>query len=265
VRALAALLLTLALAPAASAQDETHPPCPAGVAPSATLRAADLHDRGGSLTATHEIGLELQVASEAYPVDEFTVSAPPGVKIGWRGTPTVRVDAPGPVPVTATWSDYFPEFDISCSISAQTTLDIEPPRPPRYIAPDRKASLMSQLEWFLRLGKDADLRPVEVQVRGVRRARVPSSAVPAKKLVFVFREGDKGVSYSNGRERAVRSAGWKFSAGFIRDQPRVLMHGLQGVDRFGVELDFLQGGKRIGRTRLVGRCRSFVCSYRTVR
>jgi hypothetical protein len=259
---LATAVATLAIA----GGDPPDPPCPQGVpVGAATIAAEDLEDRGGSLTATHRIALELQVAGEPDPVNEFEVAVPPGVRVGWAGTPTIRADAPGPVPVVAGWSEFVPSLGSSCSRSASTTLTIEPARAPRYIPPKRKSALMSQLEWFLRLGKDADLRPVEVRIRGLKRARVPGASVPARKLVFAFREGDKGVSYANGRSRTVRAAGWRFSAGFIRDRPRVLMHGIPGRSPFGVELDWVQGARRIGRTRLVGRCHGFVCDYRTAR
>jgi hypothetical protein len=251
------ILAGAAAALAIAGGDPPDPPCPPGL-PAAAIVAQD------ALIATHEIALGVEVAGEPDPVREFDVGVPPGIRVGWAGTPTIRTDAPGPVPVTATWSDYVQSLGTSCSRSVSTTLTIEPARAPRYIPPKRKSTLMSQLEWFLRLGKDADLRPVEVRIRGVKRARVPSASVPVRKLVFAFREGDRGVSYANGRSRTVRGAGWRFSAGFIRDRPRVLMHGVPGRSPFGVELDWVQGGRRIGRTRLVGRCHGFVCGYRTV-
>ena len=242
---------------------QTDPPCPAGVAPGATFRADDLQDRGGSLTATHTIGLELLIAGEVDPQTEFEVSVPPGVTTGWQGSPTVRADAPGPLPITATWL-YYPPGGNPCTASAQTTLTLEAAGAPRYLAPRRSRGYTTQFEWFLRWGKNADLRPVELRVRGVRRARLPSSSAPAKKLTFSLRGGDKGAFYFAGRERAVRSAGWKFSVGSLHDWPRILMHGAGRRRGFGIDLQLLQGGHRIGRTRIVGRCDSLACHYRAV-
>jgi hypothetical protein len=258
MRGLAVLLLALAMAPAASAQA---PPCPPGEAPSATILARDSYDGGGSLTATHPIGLEVE--SEAS--GDFIFSSPVGIRESESGAPQLQVDEPGSVPVTATWEHYIYASDSFCTASTQTTFNIEPAKPPRFIPPRRSARLMTQLEWFLRLPKrDADARPVEVRFRGVRRARVPGASAPLKKLRFSFREGDKGVSYSNGATRAVRSGAWRFSADFLHGNPRILMHGSRSGP-FGVELEFVQGGHRIGRTRIVGRCGSIVCDYRTVR
>ena len=242
---------------------QTDPPCAAGVTPAATIQAEDREDRGGSLTASHAIGLELLIAGEPDPQTEFDVSVPPGVTTRWAGSPTVRADAAGPLPVTATWTHYPPGGD-PCSASVQTTLNIEPATPPRYIAPRRNRGYTTQFEWRLRWGKNADLRPVELRVRGVRRARLPSASAPARKLTFSLRGGDKGAFYFAGRERSVRTAGWKFSVGSLFDKPRILMHGAGRRRGFGIDLQLVQGGRQIGRTRIVGRCDSLACHYRTV-
>jgi hypothetical protein len=31
--------------------------------------------------------------------------------------------------------------------------------------------------------------------------------------------------------------------------------------RFGIDLEFVQAGRRLGRTRMVGRCRYLTCAY----
>jgi hypothetical protein len=255
MRGLALLLLGLALAPAASAQA---PPCPPGEAPSATILARDSYDGGGSLTATHPIELEVQPEAAG----EFFFSSPVGIRETDTG-PELRVDEPGSVPVTATWEHYIYASDSFCTASTQATFNIEPAKPPSLIPPRRSAGIMTQLEWFLRFPKkDADVRPVEVRIRSVRRARVPGASAPLKKIQFSFREGDKGVGDSG--RRVVRSGRWRFEAAFLHDRPRILMFESQNGP-FGVELEFVQGGRRIGRTRIVGRCGSIVCDHRTVK
>jgi hypothetical protein len=267
VRSLAVLVLSLALAPAASAQEEIDPPCPPGVAPSATIRAEDLRDRGGSLTATHEIALELQVTDRPDPIDEFALSVPPGVKTGYAGTPTIQVDTPGQVTVTATWSDYYPQIGTSCSTSTPATLDIEPARPPQLVTRGRSSGYTTAFEWFLRWGKDADLRPVELRVRGVRRARLPRASASVQKTLLGLRSGDRGAPVE--RIRVLRSGGWKFTASPWGDggEIRIHMHDFArgGRPGFGIDLELVQAGRRLGRARLVGRCDSLACRYRKVR
>jgi hypothetical protein len=253
MRGLALLLLALALAPAASAQA---PPCPPGEAPSATILARDSFDGGGSLTATHPIELEV----EPETIGEFFFSSPVGIRETDTGS-ELRVDAPGSVPVTATWEHYIYAADSFCTASTQSTFNIEPAKPPGLVPPPRKPRIFTQLEWFLHFPKkDADVRPVEVRIRSVRRARVPGASAPLKRIRFAFREGDKGV---RGRARPVRSGRWSFEAGYLHGRPRILMFESRNGP-FGVELEFVQGGRRIGRTRIVGRCGSIVCEYRTV-
>jgi hypothetical protein len=264
VKAIAALALCLAVAPAASAQDGGDPPCAAGVAPSATIRAKDLEDAGGPLTATHTITLDLETADGLFP--DFTVALPPGARVlHGSASPRFQVDAPGSVPITATWSHFDPGSGSYCNASASTTLSIGAAKPLRYIAP-RRHRLLTSLDWRVRYGKDSDLRPVELRVRGVRRARLPGASASRRKLTFALRDGDKGLTLAGTAERVLRSAGWTFHATFFgRNQLGVSMMNLPRGRSFGFELELVQAGRRLGRTRAVGRCSQLICRYRLVR
>jgi hypothetical protein len=61
-----------------------------------------------------------------------------------------------------------------------------------------------------------------------------------------------------GTGRVLRSAGWRFRIGpFFRGEFPIRMYKVErghGRRGFGFELELVQGGRRIGRTRGVGSC-----------
>ena len=245
------------------------PPCPPGTAPAAELRAHDLEDGGGPLTATHTISLELE--SSEGPIDEFGVEAPAGVRV-LRAGPTwaFQSDAAGAVPIRATWSHYVPEDGgYECTASTEATFTLDAARPLRYAGPPRRDIQMNSLEWFVRFGRaGSDLRPVQMRLRGVRRTRLPRGTAPFETVTFSLRRGDRGLRQGIGSGRTLRSAGWRFHAGYLHDDEiRILMWDVPTGRRlgFGFELELVQAGRVIGRTSAVGRCRYLTCGYRTAR
>ena len=60
----------------------------------------------------------------------------------------------------------------------------------------------------LRTGKNADLRPVQVRLRGVKRARLPGRGARVQRATIALRRGDPGLS--RGEFRRLRAAGWRF-------------------------------------------------------
>jgi hypothetical protein len=257
VRALTALLACLAVPCVAGAQTPA-PPCPPGVGPSVTVRAHDLESTGGPLTATHTVAVELET-SDGRVLDDFKLTPSAGATTVQAGpTPGFRADAPGPVSVIATWLQYDADADADCSASAQGAFVLGPAKPPRFVAPRRGARDISELEWALRVGKTTDLRPVELRLRGVRRARLPGASAPDQTLALGLRSGDPGRMLS-GTGRVLRSAGWRFRVGPYYDgEFPIKMYGPQRGGRrragFGFELELIQGGRRIGRSRGVGSC-----------
>ena len=266
---LAAPMAMLAGPAAAQAAD---PPCPPGVAPSATLRASDLERDSGQLTATHTINLELETANGAV-LDDFTLALPPGaVAVRSGPSPSFRADSPGPVSVTATRVEYDPNTDSDCTASVQATFTLVAPKPPKFIAPRRGSRGISELEWSLRVGGGTDLRPVQVRLRGVRHARLPGASAHIQTLTLGLRSGDPNrLLFGTGR--VLRSAGWRFRIGpFFRGEFPIRMYKVErghGRRGFGFELEVVQGDRRIGRTRGVGSCRFTsvgpLCRVRTMR
>ena len=126
---------------------------------------------------------------------------------------------------------------------------------------------MNSIHWAVRSGKNADLRPIEMRLRGVRRARLPRASAPVQTVTFAFREGDRGLSYNGRALRTLRSAGWRFQATVGREGDiEIDMINYPGPGRgFGIDLELVQAGRVIGRTRAVGRCSYLVCRYRSVR
>jgi hypothetical protein len=259
VRCVAALVPFLAVVWPAAAQAQD-PPCAPGVAPSASIWA---NDDGGSLTATHPIDLLLQTSEDE--ISEFEVALPPGaVRDRWATPTAFHVDAPGRVPITATWSHFVVGDGMDCTASTTTTLNVEPAKPLRYIGPSPHKGWLSSLEWRVLVGKDADLRPVQVRIRGVRRARLPGASAPVETVTFALRGGDKGLSYNGRALRTLRSAGWYFDAYVARRGEEIDIHMRDHSNRkgrgFGIELELTQAGRRLGRTRAVGRCNDLICT-----
>lgn len=269
--------MALAGPAAAVAQTPGDPPCPPGAAPAATLRAGDAEDGDRALTATHTIVLTLESSDGGEVTDEFTLVLPPGAKAIRDGpSPAFRVDSPGPVPVTAMWTHLvigdgsgLPHGS-TCTASTETTFALEPPKPLSLRLPAARKAQMVELDWLMRIGKGADLRPVEARLRGVRRARLPGAAAPVQTISLGLRTGDRPMLTGTGR--VLRSAGWRFRFGpLFRDELPVRMYGFEKSRRrgFGFDLNFVQAGRSIGRTRAVGRCEFTVvgrlCRFRTAR
>jgi hypothetical protein len=158
------------------------PPCPPGVAPAATIHAEDRDDGNGSLTATHTIALRIGTAEGE--VESTSVTLPPGIERRQAGpSPAFRADAPGPVPVAMTWLHFDRQTGSDCTAAVTTTLQISAAKPLRFVPPPRRIRQMNSLEWRVRVGADADLRPVEMRLRGSRRARLPRPGAPLRRLV----------------------------------------------------------------------------------
>jgi hypothetical protein len=159
--------------------------------------------------------------------------------------------------VTAKWRHFDRATGEPCTASAERTFDLEAAQPLRYRGPRRGRS-SGELEWSLRAREDADLRPVELRLRGVRRARLPGASEPLKTATFALRGGDRGLTYDGRSERNFRVAGWLFQAGLReRDWIEITMVDPPAGGSFGFELELEQAGRRIARTRAVGKCDKF--------
>jgi hypothetical protein len=206
-----------------------------------------------TLRAQDDLALELETADGAF-IDDFKLTLPAGAKSVQAGpSPGFQADIPGPVSVTATWLEYDRNTDADCAASVAATFPLAAPRPLKFVAPRPGSRGISELNWILRVGTRSDLRPVEVRLRGIPRARLPAASAPVQKITLGLREGDPGRMLT-GTGRLLRSAGWRFRVGpFFRNEFPIRMTGPK-KSRFGFDLQLVQGGRRIGRTRGVGRC-----------
>jgi hypothetical protein len=252
-----------------SAAQAPAPPCPPGEAPSATIRGFDVEDGGGPLTATHTIGLEVRDRDGVIPRASFTVPAHAQNR-GDEGNPAFSIDTPGPVPVTATWSHEIQSDGSTCTATTQRTLRLRAARAPSFNGLPSGPSFADAYSMGFETGRNADLRPVQVRLRGVRRARVPGRGARLRKVTLALRRGDAGLA--RGEHHTMRVAGWEFRVGNV-DEHIVLINvknlenrrGRRGRARaFGYSIALVQAGRRVGRERVVGRCGYLGCRWRAL-
>jgi hypothetical protein len=261
----AAIVLASLLASPAAAQAPQ--PCAPGAAPAATIRGFDIEDGGGTLTATHTIGLEAR--DRDGPIQNVTFSLPPGVEArGTESDPAFSFDRPAPIPVTATWSHYVESDGSTCTASAQGTLQLQPTKPLSFLGLRPGSSRSEAFQSLIRAGKNADRRPVELRLRGVRRARLPGRRARVQTVTLPLRRGDPGLSRA--RQRRLRAGGWRFVIGYV-DEHQILIgasllencRGRRGCSRgFGFSIDLVQARQRVGRIRVSGRCGYLGCRWR---
>jgi hypothetical protein len=269
--AAALVVAILAATGTAAAQGGPDPPCPPGVAPSATIRGFDVEDGGGQLTATHTIALELR-GREDGPIPNAAFTLPAGVQNrGDENDPAFSVDTPGPVPVTATWSHENQSDNSTCTAGAQGTLRLRPARDLTFPGLRPGTSFLDAFQFLLSARKNADLRPVQFRLRGVKRARLPGRGARLQTARIALRKGDPGVA--RGQSRRLRAAGWRFRIGNIDEHDVIFgaevidnRRGRRGPARgFGYAIELVQAGERVGRIRAVGRCGYLGCRWRALR
>ena len=266
--AAAAILPTLALPATAAAQGD--PPCPPGEVPSTTIRGFDVEDGGGKLTATHTIGLGLHGPDGEIPHVAFTVPAQAQNR-GDESNPAFSIDTPGPVAITASWSEEVESDGSTCTASKEGTLRLRPPRALTFAGlPPRFRSFADSYSMAFRTGKNADLRPVELRLRGVRRARPPGLGARVQRVRLALRRGDAGLE--RGQRRIMRAVGWRFHVSNI-DEHDILINVTNvedlrgrsaGSRAFGYSIVLIQAGRRVGRERVTGRCGNLGCNWRAL-
>ena len=233
-----------------------------------TWDSIDLDAKGGStLYATHTLQVTMEPTPGDAVVDDTTVklSFPPGVKVFQSGERVNIVsDSPGPIPVTASWSQD--DLNGTCTGGASTTLQLQPATPLKLAKrPKRRVFGGPEWEWLTVIPPGGDLRPLEVRARSVKQARLPRGSQPFRTMSVGLRVSephfDQGerrlrvprllVGVDAGNER-IRIRG-DLRIGSVREKP------------IGYELQFVQGGRQLARIRLAGRCGVFDCKLRTLK
>jgi hypothetical protein len=268
---LAAILASSLPATATTAQTPD-PPCAPGVAPTATIQGFDVEGGDRVLTATHTIVLEAR--DRDGQIQGVTFTLPPAAKDRTTSSDSAfTVDTPGTVPVGATWSQSVESDGSTCTASAQGTLQIRPAEPLRFVGPPPGRWTGDLFQSMIRTGKRGDLRPVELRLRGVRRARLPGPGARLQTVTIALRKGDAGLSPSRRPSGTLRAAGWKFSIGFVNRDVLIVARivgdtgqGRRGHSRgFGYAIDLVQAGHRVAHVWVVGRCGYLGCRWRSGR
>jgi hypothetical protein len=256
------ILVLLALAPSAGAQ--SLPPC----GPE-ELRAHLSTDR--EMYATHRYFAELtferpEGSTVVYDPVNVRAAGPPGVVRRFRFDGTGAMDvvpqAGGPFAITVTWDQQ--EYDSAPACSGSATFDLTARDAlPVVIRPVRRrlARLLPGPGYGFTLRFEfatqgpsrnawhaADMTPLRVEARAVKRARRPSRALaPA---VIEFPPGEPKVKRDTQgvvQVRRARPQGDPYMA-------EVFVRTRKGRAARGLTVDVSQGARLLGRFTLVGRC-----------
>ncbi len=258
--AAAALVLGIASSPAGG---QGEPPCPPDVLAQPVFGSADYPSGGHHLFATHPvtIGAGFPAAGPTATVTGFSAAGLTPVTDEFSEQPfgsfdgdvtsiTVRGDQPGSYPATVTWTQN-DAAENTCAGSASTSVALAAATPPRLTKPRVTPGLNTESVVKLRVPAGGDLRPVEIRYRAVAKRRFPGSGARAHKFTFplIKPESDDGPLFHG----SVRVGGLKLLIGTdpqftftVRARPR-------GTP-YGYDLQILQGGRRVSRLRVSGRC-----------
>jgi hypothetical protein len=264
----------VATMPGAGAQGAA--PCPAGTE-IPTITGEDLQaGSGGALTATHTIQLDVNF-SNGLGRDDLQFSAPAGVTVKAHGPSgaTLISDAPGAVPVTASWSEFQAD-GTECTSSASTTLQLQAPTPlefgklPRSLQPKlirlHGKYYSSGYALGATIGRYTDRRPVELRLRAIARAKLPSPAMPFKVVEVALRNSDPHF----GDQRYLRGPRWLVTghinyagtAFFLESRVKT---GSSRAHPVGYELQVLQAGRLMLAVQQAGKCDFGGCVWRTMK
>jgi hypothetical protein len=230
---------------------------------------------GGPLFATHAVTIGagfpsggpaasvtgFSVAPGLTPVVDDLATQPFGSFDGDVEAITVTGDRPGSYPATVTWTQYDPATDSSCSASASTTFSLAAPSPPRLTKPRVTGGLPDESTVRLKFPAGADERPLVVRYRAVAKRRFPGRGARAHTFTvpLLVDSSDRGPGIGG----AVRVGGLSVTIGPERTLDGTFPLGPQFVFHvrarprgtpFGYEIAILQGGRRVTRLRVTGRC-----------
>jgi hypothetical protein len=279
-----ALALAL-IAPAAAQAAE----CPPG---SPTLVVTVNGKTTGPVFTTRDLLVRVRLSGGAsFTVDSFEVTgirrlphpdgdeAPPSEVLG-------IADTPGALTATATLTND--EAETSCTVSGSASFEVRAAttpqvsnlrRPPPFKG--HRGWLWDSRYWFwVKPGPTGAVTPITVEARAIRRARLPGSGAPAKRITFPMRPSDGPVpeqepfggcgsytlicprrirTWANGAEVDVRPMGGREVPGLVKVLV-TLPRGVPGLrysllkTPIGLDVRVLQDGAAIARLRMAGRC-----------
>ncbi len=280
------LLVLLAVAFPASAQAAE---CPPG---SPTLVVMVNGKTSGPVYTTRDLLVRVRLSGGAYySVNSFDVTgmrriphpdgdeAPPNEAMG-------IADSPGTLTVTADLTND--DADPGCTVSGTVNFEIKEATAP-IVSRLRKPPvfrghppwLWDSNYWFwVKPGPTGDVRPLTVEVRAIKRARIPGPGVRAKSITFPMRPSDgpgpdldahgNCASWELICPRHIRT--WPDGASVsvlpkggsevpalvkvIMDLPRGVptLHYSLRKTPVGLDIKVLQGGAPVARVRMAGRC-----------
>jgi hypothetical protein len=276
------VVLAFAFAPVASAQAAE---CPPG---SPTL-VFTVNRKTEPVYTTHELFVRVKLSGNAYfTVDSFEVT-------GMRRLPNPDVEPPpneifgiADSPGTLTAMATLTNDDANCTVTGSATFEVRQAaspivsnlrRPPRFKG--HPGWVWDSRFWFwVKPGPTGVVTPITVEARAIRRARLPTPRVPAKRITFPMRPTDGPVpdqepfggcaqytlictptvrTWPKGAEVAVLPKGGNEVPALIKvivTLPRGIptLHYTLAKTPIGVDVKLLQEGAPIARLRMAGRC-----------
>ena len=255
----ASLLLALAASPAPG---QSEPPCPPADAAQPVFASSDYPSGGHRLFATHPVTIGAAFPSGG-PSASVTAFGAPGLTPasdafftqpfasfdGDVESITVEGDQPGSYPATVAWTQYDPASDRSCSGSAGTSVALAAPTSPHLTKPRATPGLSTESVVKLKVPASVDLRPVEIRYRAVAKRRFPSSHARLHTFTFplIQPESEDRPAFHG----SVRVGGLKLR---FDVPPQFVFTVRPRRGGYGYDLQILQGGRRVSRLRVAGRC-----------
>jgi hypothetical protein len=223
---------------------------------------------GGTLTATHDIDLQIDFSDGSRP--DVHITTPAGVHVDGS---TLISDTPGALPITLSWTQLQSDGS-ECSASTTTMLQLQAPTPlsfgklPRSLRPNR-IKLHGKYYgggWVLTalLGRYTDRRPLELRFRAIARARLPGASMPFKTVLASLRDLEPGID----KQRYLRGPKWQITSRVNFRRTALFLEagvktGSSHDHPLGYEFQALQAGRLMIRVRAAGKCNFGGCTFRT--
>jgi hypothetical protein len=290
------VLLAVALPASAQAAE-----CPPG---SPTLVVMVNGKTSGPVYTTRDLLVRVRLSGGAfYTVNTFDVTgmrriqhpdgdeAPPGEAMG-------IADSPGTLTVTADLTNE--DADTRCTVSGTVNFEVKEATAP-IVSRLRKPPvfrghppwLWDSRYWFwVKPGPTGDVRPLTVEARAIKRARIPGPSVPAKRVTFPMRPSDGSPpdldphgncaqgelicprhirTWPDGVSVDVDTLGGREVPGLVKVRVQLpsgipTLHYSLRKTPIGIDIKVLEGGAPIARLRMAGRCdprgQFFLCRYK---